>query len=186
MSTYTYAPPIKTSGARNQVSGRSAVSVFSPSRAMSAAAMMLAVSMPADLAAATNRASAVGRGVNPLPNKQLLEAFSARMTELEEVAEDEGISLQAASVAATKRFLSGKRNASMPSIFLREDGCLRTVWRDDNGQQAAFTFLPDDTVQFVLFVKSPSGSIDRATGLTDTAGLPRKIAAFGAAKVMSS
>jgi hypothetical protein len=102
---------------------------------------------------------------NPPPR----EVTCSRITELREIALEDGIAVNNLSEKDLHRFLLNWPGASDPAIFLLDNGNFRIRWDAPDGRQIALQFLGDDSVQFVLFAQREGAEQPTRSAGRDTA-----------------
>lgn len=82
-----------------------------------------------------------------------LTKIESRLQDLRALSEDEGEPYSQDSESALKAFLGKIAAKNRPYIALLDNGNLRALWKDLQGQQIGIQFLGDEHIQFVLFAK---------------------------------
>ena len=96
-----------------------------------------------------------------------------------EEAEAEGYAFNPDSEVAFRWFLNRYPFLKAGRLFLMDNGNLRATWRDERDTHAGLQFLPDDSVQYVIFTRRPSSrTISRVHGYDTLDGIPRLLAAY--------
>jgi hypothetical protein len=85
--------------------------------------------------------------------RELQGYVMSRLAELKERAEEESIGISATSERDLIRFTQDNKRLRRPYIFLVENGNLRTVWKNDRGEQVGIQFRGNDIGQFVIFAE---------------------------------
>lgn len=105
--------------------------------------------------------------------ENLLGLIQQRISVLERLGEEDGVSPSEESKNFLKEFFSKRLITKKPFIFLLENGNFRAVWKDEEKQQIGLQFLPDGNIQFVIFAKRPqapelaqSYGVDTPEGIT--------------------
>ena len=172
---YTFEPP---------VGGNVNVRPYGSRRV--AASMFVAA-----FAVASPSLGSANEGVKPLKpvrhslTNVALRAVERRMTELYDIADEEGITVSRPSHLALKNFVRGWAGIRPPAIMLMEDGTVRAIWRCDQGRQVALHFRENGKVQYVVFTLDEDGRMDRATGQTSTSTIAKKLRAFDVKELMT-
>ena len=112
-----------------------------------------------------------------LPIQWLKLIRRIRYLKTEAIKSDERFS--ASSENALKEAMKVLPYSKPPSVFLLENGNLRTVWRCSDKQQIALQFRGNDDIQFVFFFKrEDSDEIKFAYGRDSVAGIIKQIEGF--------
>ncbi len=108
-----------------------------------------------------------------------------RLSDLENIAVSDGITLSRDSEADLTNFLRTAVPKQRPSLFLLENGNFRAVWKGNAGEQVGLQFLGKGEVQFVIFAcrHDPELTI-RSSGRDTLKGILRVIEAFELAEFM--
>ena len=92
-------------------------------------------------------------------------AYWKRIVELYNYAVLEGFSLSPASSSDFCSFMESAFFTRKAGLVLLENGNLRAVWKDDQGNRLALHFLGDHTVQYVIFTHPASSpAVSRVAG----------------------
>ena len=83
--------------------------------------------------------------------------FSPRLAHLEDLAQDEGITIAPESRADLDLLTSRFPPQASAQLVLTDDGHLRVVWQDQEGNHAALRLLGHGKVRYVLFRPDPHG-----------------------------
>jgi hypothetical protein len=106
------------------------------------------------------------------------ETVAARIAELRREAKATNISILDASESDMLAFLRAHAVERRPYIALLDDGKLRAVWTNKDGEQIGLQFRGGGEVQFVLFAKRADPEMMvRSAGRDTLAGIARQIAA---------
>lgn len=126
---------------------------------------------------ARKRPRITGTRVAVVPSSaEVWRALLERLAELESAAEDEGIHLSEASEHDLKHFLSTHSFSRRPYLSLLENGNLRVLWKNAEGEQIGLQFRGGQEVQFVLFAKRHAPkTMARSAGRDTLAGIDRQI-----------
>ncbi|MEQ1551196.1 hypothetical protein [Sphingorhabdus sp.] len=92
-----------------------------------------------------------------------LTAFEERLTELTEIASEEGVEISKASQKDARLFAQSLYNTARPGIFLVGNGNIRFVWTSDKKEQVGLQFRGKGKVQYVFF-KNNEGQIEETMG----------------------
>ena len=90
-----------------------------------------------------------------LPTKRV--DFSPRLAHLEDLAQEEGTTIAPESRADLDLLTSQFPPQASAQLVLTDDGHLRVVWQDQEGNHAAFRLLGHGKVRYVLFRSAPHG-----------------------------
>lgn len=107
----------------------------------------------------------------------------ARLLALRGIAAEEGSAYSQLSEADLKTFVDQFGTRIVPKIFLLENGDLRAVWRNADGEQVALHFKGRSVVQFVFFVKR-LGDEARFAGRDTLDGIRAQIGANALARLL--
>jgi hypothetical protein len=102
-----------------------------------------------------------------------------RIQALRVEAEIDQIPFSIASYADFRDFIGQVAARVRPSIFLRDNGNLRALWKNDNQEQIGLQFLGGGDVQYVILKRRPGGRLMPHYGV-DSRG--RVLAAIRAAE----
>ena len=91
----------------------------------------------------------------------------ARLTELEEIAQDEGFTISPESQQDLFAFFAENPGVRVDGIFLLDNGCLRATWGGLDSGKVSLRFLGDGQVQFICY----RGKEETAYGRTELAGV---------------
>ena len=107
------------------------------------------------------------------------QAYSTRISELRDLAADDGYSLSSASEADFWRFIRSEPRLRRGNLVLIDNGNLRAVWKDGHENQMGLQFLGESMVQYVIFKRrEPDHPISRVAGRDTLKGLKRQIDVF--------
>ena len=108
-----------------------------------------------------------------------LQAYSARIDSLRGYAMQDGYHLNPESEADFWRFVKTARHFRKGNLVLIDNGNLRAVWKNEEGDHMGLQFLGGEMLQYVIFKRRPASShISRVSGRDTFAGLMRQINAF--------
>jgi len=112
-------------------------------------------------------------------------AFAERIETLRSDAALEGFNMSAASKRDFWTFIRSTPVVRKGSLVLMDNGNLRAVWKDDQGNQIGLQYLGTGSVQFVIF-KHPdrAGGVSRVAGCTSLADIKRQIRAFSLERLL--
>ena len=113
------------------------------------------------------------------------KTFAERIETLKSDAALEGFSMSAGSKRDFWTFIRSMPFVRKGSLILMDNGNLRAVWKDDQGNQIALQYLGTGSVQFVIF-KHPdrAGRVSRVAGCTSLADIKRQIRAFSLERLL--
>jgi hypothetical protein len=121
--------------------------------------------------------------------RQHLKAFNAakaRISDLKVDARAEGHQVSAASESDLWAFLNTKVFIHRPYITLLDNGNLRALWKNSEGEQIGLQFRGSKEVQYVLFARRQNGDfIARASGRDTLANIGRQIDAHELRRLMA-
>jgi len=122
--------------------------------------------------------------------RKYLKAFraaKARIMELKDDARAEGYGVSAASENDLLAFLNGRVFTRRPFITLLDNGNLRALWKNAEGEQIGLQFRGGKQVQYVLFARrKDEGFMARASGRDSLAGIERQIEAHNLGRLMTA
>lgn len=105
-----------------------------------------------------------------------LQAYSARIDSLRRYALQEGFSLNPESEVDFWRFIQTGPNFCKGNLVLIDNGNLRAVWKNNEGDHLGVQFLGRGMLQYVLFKHSPEAlRPSRASGQDTFTGLMQQI-----------
>ena len=112
-------------------------------------------------------------------------AFAERIEVLKSDAALEGFAMSVASKRDFWTFIRSMPFIRKGSLILMDNGNLRAVWKDDQGNQIGLQYLGTGSVQFVIF-KHPdrAGGVSRVAGCTSLADIKRQIRAFSLERLL--
>lgn len=113
--------------------------------------------------------------------------FERRLQALVEEAEAEGYAFNPDSEVAFRWFLDEHPFLKAGRLFLMDNGNLRATWKDNRDTHVGLQFLPDDSVQYVIFTRRPfSRTISRVHGYDTLDGIPRLLAAYDLSHILAT
>ncbi len=98
--------------------------------------------------------------------------FAARISELKNLAIEDGIHIDPASVNAAEVFLASEPFIELPSVFLLNNGNIRLLWTNEMREQVGLQFQGNTKIQYVIFVMR-DGVMAESMGIDTIAGLKR-------------
>lgn len=116
--------------------------------------------------------------------------FLVRLIDTSVAALDEGVIISNASIKDAMAFVSGlirdgKDYANAPHVAAYDNGNVRLIWKNHEGEQIGLTFLGKGVIQYVILVKArgsgkrvpQTGRIElsKASGVIDAHGVSRLI-----------
>ena len=109
--------------------------------------------------------NAVG-GYVVLPPTNIQKVVFRRVSELTDLAIEDGISMSPASFLDLLSFISENPQMRPPSVFALDNGNLRAEWRDPEGELIGLEFCGEQLVKFVIFGYARAlGKMTRVAGL---------------------
>lgn len=108
------------------------------------------------------------RGSSPFPN--FLD-IDPKIQALRIEAEIDQVPFSDASYAEFRNFIRQVPSRARPAIFLRDNGNLRALWKNDDQEQIGLQFLGGGDVQYVILKRRPGGRLMSHYGVDSTAGL---------------
>jgi hypothetical protein len=86
-------------------------------------------------------------------------------------AEIDQVPFSNASHADFRDFIRQVPSRVRPAIFLRDNGNLRALWKNDDQEQIGLQFLGGGDVQYVILKRRPGGRLMSHYGVDSRAGL---------------
>lgn len=86
-------------------------------------------------------------------------------------AEIDQVPFSDASHADFRAFIRQVPSRARPAIFLRDNGNLRALWKNDDQEQIGLQFLGGGDVQYVILKRRPGGRLMSHYGVDSRAGL---------------
>ena len=114
------------------------------------------------------------------------KAYEDRIDFLKEEAEIEGISFNKESESDFWSFIKSIPFIRKGSLFLKDNGNLRVVWKDDNGNHFGLEFFGNDGMQYVIFKRRAEEEIARVVGRDNQQGIIDKIHTYGLNSLVQS
>lgn len=111
--------------------------------------MLTRISLPIDNPS-LETLNAVG-GVIVLPPTSLQKAVFRRITELTELAVEDGINMSPASFRDLWGFISKNPEMHRPNVFALDNGNFRAEWKNQKGELIGLEFCGNQLVKFVIF-----------------------------------
>jgi hypothetical protein len=115
---------------------------------------------------------------------QVWMAVAERLQELRYDAASSGAPVSESSIRDFAYLLRKAQPARRPSIFLLDNGNIRSLWLNDKKEQVGLQFLGDGEVQFVIFVRRPT-LMAREHGVESLSVMFAKICSSGAAHLLA-
>jgi hypothetical protein len=103
-----------------------------------------------------------------------------RIQALRVEAEIDQVPFSHASYAEFHDFIRQGPTRARPAIFLRDNGNLRAVWKNDNQEQIGLQFLGGGDVQYVILKRRPNRKLTTHSGVASSGELLALIRAVGA------
>jgi hypothetical protein len=97
--------------------------------------------------------------------------IDSRIQALRIEAEIDQIPFSKASYAEFRDFIRQVPARTRPAIFLRDNGNLRALWKNDDQEQIGLQFLGGGDVQYVILKRRPGGRLMSHYGVDSRAGL---------------
>lgn len=101
------------------------------------------------------------------PQESFYLSYRSRVSELKQYAEEDGFTINLASELDFWNTVKSVPLKPEADLVLRDNGNLRVVWKDKEGNRLALYFLGNRTVQYVIFAPA----LNRPEGLSDTVSL---------------
>lgn len=117
-------------------------------------------------------------------NSAPLLRVQARLAQLEQLAEEEGVTVNADSRSDLLAFLNDLSSGKVPAIFLLESGSLRCVWRTEDREQVGIEFLGNRAIRYVLLANRGERAQSRSVGLDDVDHILQQVTAMGLAHLI--
>lgn len=115
------------------------------------------------------------------------KAATARLNELKVDARAEGCTVSPESEKDFLAFLNCRIFTRRPFITLLDNGNLRALWKNAEGEQIGLQFLGAHKVQYVLFAKRIRGEfMARASGRDTLSDIDRQIEAHNLGRLMTA
>ncbi len=110
------------------------------------------------------------------------EGYMARLVELKEISQEEGIQFSEESEQDFWAFVNSRRTVEDGDIFVTDEGHVRFVWRGERGDHLAIRFFGDGWVRYVVFkvrLEASSGQVSRIVGDDTLMGMLNAVETFG-------
>ena len=108
--------------------------------------------------------------------EEIRQGYRLRIDQLRAYAVDDGRDLDPSSERDFWHFLRGKPCIKRGNLALLDNGCLRAVWKSEDGTHVGLQFLGNRIVQYVIFRRtSADGSIVRSAGRDSIDDVLRRI-----------
>ena len=106
-------------------------------------------------------------------------AYQRRIDDLQSYAEIDGFALDEASETDFWTFFRSSIFFHKAEVVLVDNGNLRAVWKDDNGDHVGLQFLGNGSVQFVIFKRRlGTRDVSRVAGIDTLDGFKKQIQVF--------
>lgn len=113
------------------------------------------------------------------PKRTKFQAYSVRVSELRHISENDGYSLSLISESDFWLFVGLETRLRKGNLVLMDNGNLRAVWKDNEGNRVGLQFLGEGMVQYVIFKRRESTKpISRVSGRDTLTGLRAIFKAF--------
>jgi hypothetical protein len=106
--------------------------------------------------------------------------IALRIQALRIEAEIDQVPFSNASFAEFRDFLRQIPARARPAIFLRDNGNLRALWKNDDQEQIGLQFLGGGDVQYVILKRRPNRKLTTHSGVASSGELLALIRAVGA------
>ena len=107
------------------------------------------------------------------------QAYQDRLDFLKEEAKIEKISINKESESDFWSFIKSISFIRKGSLFLEDNGNLRSTWKDGNGNHLGLQFYGKDWIQYVIFKRRTEKEVARVAGRDNQQGIKEQIRAFG-------
>lgn len=87
--------------------------------------------------------------------------YENRMKYLKKIGEEDGIGLNQLSVIDFNSFVDIELCRKKASLSLTDDGNIRAVWKDEDGNHIGIQFFGSKKITYVIFKRRPDRSISR-------------------------
>ena len=94
-----------------------------------------------------------------------------RIQALRVEAEIDQVPFSDASYADFRAFIRQVPSRARPAIFLRDNGNLRALWKNDNQEQIGLQFLGGGDVQYVILKRRPGDRLMSHYGVDSRGGI---------------
>ena len=101
--------------------------------------------------------------------------YASRIETLRNEAAADKLPFNEASESDFREFLRSASCVRKGSLFLRDNGNLRAVWSDDEGNRVGIQFLGDSAAQYVVFKRRADGEIWRDAQCDSLSNIERMI-----------
>ena len=109
-----------------------------------------------------------------------------RLNNLRDIALEEGIEISIHSEIDLWSLLDTLEFKKRPYLFLLDNGNLRALWKNDEGEQIGIQFFGQDLIQYVLFsLRMPGRIMARTSGRDTLPNIRRQIGAFDLWRLMT-
>ena len=113
---------------------------------------------------------------------KICQAYARRIEELRSFAADDDDCPDVSEMSKTDfwSFVRSMPGAGQAGLFLLDNGNLRAVWKNDDGEHLGIQFLGDRSGEFVVFNRRKNTEkISRASGIDTLRGIKELCRAFG-------
>lgn len=113
------------------------------------------------------------------PERSKSQAYRVRIDELRHLASQDGYHLKPSSESDFWRFVNSALRWRKGGLVLMDNGNLRAVWKDDQGNRLGLQFLGEGMVQHVIFrQRDATLPVSRVAGRDTIEGICRQVEAF--------
>ena len=110
----------------------------------------------------------------------VLNAYRERIATLRQYGQADGVTLRTESEAAFFDFIKSNAYTGRASLVLLDNGNLRAVWKDDDGNHVGVQFHGQQVASYVIFKRQAHGAeTDRVVGKVTLDRVRQQIRAFG-------
>ncbi len=106
------------------------------------------------------------------------QAYQDRLDFLKEEAKIEKIIINKESESDFWSFIKSISFIRKGSLFLEDNGNLRSTWKDGNGNHLGLQFYGKDWIQYVIFKRRTEKEVARVAGRDNQQGIKEQIRAF--------
>ncbi len=120
--------------------------------------------------------------------QQATAAYLQRIAELKKDAVADGIAMNPSSEREFRTFLGTRGFFRKGALFLLDNGNLRAIWKNEQGDHIGLQFLGNGAIQYVMFThRNPRAkNVSRVAGRDTLDGVRRQILALDLADLLSS
>lgn len=116
------------------------------------AAMFVASGVPSAAAPTIKHAFSPQHPEESINNFALTERLAPRLADLQAMACEDGIELREASRLGLFGFIERFEVVKRPQLTLRDDGCLRALWRGNEGEELSVKFIEHADLHVALII----------------------------------